>query len=62
MQRSMANAILEAYREHAEPNLPEGLPRDHPVQLLVRFKLGDLLHLKRAIEEIDRMTPHATRA
>jgi hypothetical protein len=62
MQRSMADAILKSYRENAEPNLPEGLPRDTKVPLLVDFRLGDLLSLKRSIEETDRMKPYANRA
>ena len=62
MQRSMADAILKSFRENAEPNLSEGLPRDTKVPLLVDFRLGDLLSLKRSIEEIDRMMPHANRA
>lgn len=62
MRRSLADAILKAYEEFAVPNLPEGLPDSHPVQLLVRFRLGDLKSLKRGIEEINRMTPHANRA
>lgn len=62
MQRSMADAILKSYRENAEPNLPEGLPRNTKVPLLVDFQLGDLLSLKRSIEEIDRMMPHTNNA
>jgi hypothetical protein len=62
MQRSMADAILKSYRENAEPNLPEGMPGNTKVPLLVDFRLDDLLLLKRGIEQIDRMTPHATRA
>lgn len=62
MQRSMADAILKSQRENAEPNLPLDSPRDTRVPLLVDFRLGDLLSLKRTIEQIDQMTPHANKA
>jgi hypothetical protein len=62
MRRSLADAILKAFREYAEPNLPEGLPDNHPTPLLVEFRLGDLRALARGIESIDQVIPRADRA
>lgn len=61
MQRAMADAILEAFKV-AEANLPDDAPGDTRCPLLVSFRLRDLKSLKSTIEEVDRMTPHATRA
>lgn len=57
MRRSLADAILKSYAEFAEPNLPSDLPDNHPVQILVNFRLGDLRSLKRTLESVDRMAP-----
>jgi hypothetical protein len=62
MRRSLADAILKAYAEYAVPNLPEGMPPDTSVPLLVEFRLGDLQALKRSIARIDEMLPHTTQA
>lgn len=62
MRRSLADAILKAFDEFAVPNLPEGLSDIHPVQLLIRFRLGDLRALKRGIEQTDRLQRTTTAA
>lgn len=53
MQRTLADAILKPYREIAKPELPDDLPKDHLVPLLVTFRLGDLQSLDRTIQNID---------
>lgn len=52
-RRSLADAILLAYAELVEPNLPDDVPDEFRVPLLVRFRLGDLRRLKRMIERMD---------
>lgn len=62
MRRSLADSILKAFEEHAEKNLPADMPDNTPVQLLVRFSLGDIRSLKRSIDNIDEAMPRAARA
>lgn len=61
MQRTMADAILEAYRA-IKHNIPEDADGSTITPLLVNFRLRDVRGLERTIENMDRMERHTTNA
>ena len=53
MRREIDEPIIAAFNEFAAKHLPDDLPDDTDVPLLVTFKLGEIRRLKRHREHMD---------